>query len=54
MKKLSRRKFIQASVALGAGSVLLPENVLAQGMILNAERESTVLKGKKVLYVYRC
>lgn len=52
MKKLSRRKFIQASVALGAGSVLLPENVLAQGMILNVERESTVLKGKKVLYVY--
>ncbi len=50
MKKLSRRKFIRASAALGVSSVLLPENVLARRIIPNPE--STVLRDKKVLYVY--
>jgi len=48
---LSRRKFIQASVALGVGSILLPENTLAQKVVSKPE-EKTTLKGKRVLYLY--
>ena len=50
MKNLSRRKFIRSSIALGVGSVLLPKNLMAEKIILNSG--NTVLKGKKILYVY--
>lgn len=49
MNNLSRRKFVKATVALGAGSLLLPESLLADPGI---KQENTSLKGKKVLYVW--
>ena len=48
MNSLSRRKFVQTTIAAGAGGILLPKN-----MAKAAEVQTTdSLKGKKVLYVW--
>ena len=48
MNSLSRRKFVQTTIAAGVGSILLPKRMV------NAEvlQSTPSLKGKKVLYVY--
>jgi uncharacterized protein len=49
MSALSRRKFVQTTMAVGAGSLLLPGNLVA-GMKKNESAPS--LKDKKILYVW--
>ncbi|MEA1896660.1 MAG: ThuA domain-containing protein, partial [Bacteroidota bacterium] len=49
MDNLSRRRFVKATVALGAGSLLLPKTIMADPGI---QQEKPTLKGKKVLYVW--
>ncbi len=49
MSILSRRKFVQTTIAVGAGSVFIPKNLTAQ---LEENVPAPSLKGKKVLYVW--
>ena len=46
--ELSRRNFVRTAMAAGAGTLLLPNAVLAADKVL----AEPTLKGKKVLYVY--
>lgn len=49
MSNYSRRKFVQTTLAAGAGSIFIPKNLVAQAD-KNAPEPS--LKGKKALYVW--
>ena len=49
MDNLSRRRFVKATVVLGAGSLLLPKTIIAAPDI---KQKNPTLKGKKVLYVW--
>src|SRR6056297_405989 len=49
MKNYSRRKFVQTTMAAGAGSVLISKNLIAQS---DQNTPEPSLKGKKVLYVW--
>jgi type 1 glutamine amidotransferase len=49
MTHISRRKFVQTTMAAGAGSVLIPKNLVAQS---NQNTLVPTLDGKKVLFVW--
>lgn len=46
---LSRRNFVKTTLAAGAGSILIPQQLVA-GFI--GEKQESGLKGKKILYVW--
>jgi type 1 glutamine amidotransferase len=49
MAYISRRNFLKTTMAAGAGSVLIPKNLIAQS---DQNTPEPSLKGKKVLYVW--